>query len=1444
MASSEAHPSEQPKLVAVAKPLSLVPVGLKEAAIDSPSFRATAVHFCDQVEATERWLDGLAKAATKLSQEATNFEPLCTSFIQQCHPPNHFSEAILDHDYTLLALRRLADGISGLWLQTIIVMKNAQRLIADPIKNFLQNDLWPFKDARRNLEEARKNLDSALSRYSSQAKTKEPSSIREEAFQLHESRKAYLKASMDLGVLAPQLRFALDNLLARVSSDEWHDIVNLCRTSTSGLGKHSNEMTRIRNWSSDMAQGEKALRRELLSARKQIEESVEKATRPSRDLDDYSVSTVPNLGSGPAAMRRIPGGLPPASSKQGWLNLRTLTGKPTRISWVRRWFFVKNGIFGWLMQGSKSGGVEESEKIGVLLCGIRPPAHEERRFCFEVKTKDTSIILQAETQNDLSEWVSVFEAAKQKAVEEPGSTEFIASGGSSSADAAFAVSPASAPELAARRPDGQPANINAEEAHAGFLSVEGDTAGPLPSRTSFDVNALRRQAAREEGESSRDHASRILQKLDIHRKSTASPQMSSTGFSSSPPVTGTGIGSLIAASHTAMPFSPTHAQKPSLSKSDAKDSPQDATFLSTMAPTTLVNPPAQTNLTKTALKVGVDRGLDLGAVDVQGGMPSGLMANQWGSTNYGHVSRVERGEVGRSNDDSKILLHPPTSQSQSRRSSDPPTPLEGATLDGRSQSSARQSPVPSPRPPQSPPARHRKTIGAADGPAQPSPGVEGSTGFPQYYPPALRAHDTQFRMLFPNVATSERVVLVFRASWNATGNQELPGRVYATPSSLYFYSNHLGMVLVTGVSLETISKVTLESSSSHDYFYIHVTGRDAREEGRTTLKTILEAPKLLQRRLNFLVANCNNEDDVPLGLEPVLRTLVGLERQHPVEEEPTFDDLEEPDTSLHMNGSQRPSDDGMPKLIVDRNIYTGDGVAVNNDGADVIRFKLPSQPVQYTPINVTHLATEKVLDVSAKALLHIIFGDKSALCSSIYQERQASSIMQWPWVKLDDEGHFERQFEMEIPTKNVLRQSKTIKARDTQRINIANDHLCYMITDSKYPWHLPSADSFRLTSKMVITHVAKSKCKFAIFIKVDWLKTPWLSQSMIERRALDDLHLDALNMIDVVAEQVKRLGPNCHTRKAMDIFGYIGQLPPDSAQIVSASTNLLTDGQFRSSIRTHSIAGLVWESAQSKALNALSAILMSTFGLLKALFKAASLHALILAGLLASLSLNAWSTSTVASSWWRDRSAASYMARLGVTPNPTMSKAVYLKDLPRIYNPPLSTHNVIALSGSSSSSQCASTFQQLLSSTDLDASASLSSPAILASTSSSPFSQHATTHTSRRLQRTRRRLGTYRHDILVALRLVNRIEEESVRAEYENWLIDENEKCASVGEILRREGRDVGQRKGGKEGGAASDESGMFQGLDSKEKKQLARWHDEYCGSCKKESEAVGLSKV
>lgn len=65
---------------------------------------------------------------------------------------------------------------------------------------------------------------------------------------------------------------------------------------------------------------------------------------------------------------------------------------------------------------------------------------------------------------------------------------------------------------------------------------------------------------------------------------------------------------------------------------------------------------------------------------------------------------------------------------------------------------------------------------------------------------------------------------------------------------------------------------------------------------------------------------------------------------------------------------------------------------------------------------------------------------------------------------------------------------------DYQTIDVWNDHLCYVVTDRKTPWHLPYSQNFQLLSKVVITHVAKSSCKLAIYIKVDWIKSPGYAQ--------------------------------------------------------------------------------------------------------------------------------------------------------------------------------------------------------------------------------------------------------------------------------------------------------------------------------------------------------------
>ncbi|KAK5018153.1 SNF1-interacting protein [Cryomyces antarcticus] len=1382
---------QQAVLTPVGKPLSLIPVGLKEAALDSPTFRATAVHFSEQIDLVEKWLDNYVKAASKLASEVSTLEALVNTFLAYSTPPAQVSEATLDHDYTLLAIKRCGEGAREFWSHTLRSFKKSETILIDPIRVFLQTELRNFKDARRVLEQSQKTFDGLLSRYAGQTKSKEPSSLREDAFQLHESRKAYLKASMDFCVLAPHVRAALDRLLVKTFADQWREMKNSRDSTTSTFTKWGVEMERVRGWSRDMESSERAFKRELQMARKQLEDSAEYAARPSRELEDYSASTVAFLGSGAPSTASLNS---PAkqtagkSEKQGWLFLRSITGKPARTVWSRRWFFVKNGIFGWLVQGIRSGGVEESEKIGVLLCNVRPAFQEERRFCFEVKTKDTTILLQAETQSELAEWVAAFDIAKRRALEDPRSTDSTLNTGAPVTDAAFAISPPIAPEFAAKHTDGYIPPLGDDS--AGFERIGTLPVPDVGTRSSSDVSSMRRATVGDrDGDSGRDHAARIIQKLDLHRKSTASPQLTGT-----PPAGG--IASLISASHNILPVGP-GAPLQSL-VAETRVGTSNNMLTSTLAPSTLANPPAPTNLSKTAVVVSGERGVDLGRLDVTGGMPSGIMANLWGSTNWGYINRLERGEIRPGQD--RVASSP---SSPAQRPSEPPA--EGVakmdeTLDTSSKvlpSSGEMS-----RPPSPTRVTERRTISLnTDGRLQ-KPSLVGEA-FPNYYPVPLKAQDAQFRMLFPNVPRTDKVVLVFRATWNPNEQQEFPGRVYVTEREIYFYSHHLGLVLISGVTLKSITDVTAATGRDCDFLYLHLKeGNGQSGFTRITIKTFLEPLKLLQRRLNFLVQNCNSEE--PKSLEEVLKTLIKMEVVDSTAssgvdswDDASYSPIDEGDA----RSARRHEHDVKASIRIDGNLFEDPAAPA---GKDVTKFKLPSQPVVYAPQGMTEVAVEKEFHISAKALFHVMFGDKSAVFQMLYRDRWASSILQTPWTK-PEQGHLRRNFEYETKSADTLGRTRNEKYTDYQVINVLNDHLCYVVTDKKTPWHLPRHRDFMLTSKFVITHVAKSRCKLAVYTKVDWIRQPTFSRRVIERQALGDLTLDAQDVMDVVVEQAGKLGSHSSTNKAIQIYGHVGQATQATQCLASDVPPLSTPRRFV--VKRRTLSGLVFDNTLAQAGNLTITLIGWIRNAFQGVMKICTAHTIMVGLLVASMLFNSFYSYRDTSGWWNERNAGRFMARVGVKPNAVMSKAVYMKDVDDILSK--RTDFVAA-----SESGCRATFRELLVHTDMD------SPHELAG---SYLSEYPAKATARRLHRTRQHLGSYRHDLLVAMRVVNNIEQEMIKAEWENWLLDENVKCRRVGRMLSQ-----GEKA---ETNADQEVLNQWDGVEA--------WYQEYCGSCKEEWDLV-----
>ena len=683
------------------------------------------------------------------------------------------------------------------------------------------------------------------------------------------------------------------------------------------------------------------------------------------------------------------------------------------------------------------------------------------------------------------------------------------------------------------------------------------------------------------------------------------------------------------------------------------------------------------------------------------------------------------------------------------------------------------------------PPSHRKTISLDSDTQRASTATQ---DFPNYYPLQLKTQDAQFRLLFPNVRREEKVVLVFRATWNLNDQQEFPGRVYVTEKEVYFYSHYLGLVLISGIGLSSIAEVTAAPGRDCDFLFLHLKHNSTHNGfARVTIKTFLEPLRLLQKRLDFLIHNCNSEE--PVDLESIMKTLVKIEQEEASSgidthtmEYASGDSAREGNFMLRQNNLSRNQRD--LRAVVQSGNYI-------EEGKDVTKFKLPRQPVVFAPPGMDHAAVVRDFDISPKALFHILFGDKSAVWQLLYHERQAQRIKQTAWNQ-PTEGHQRREFEYQIGYSDMFGRSRQVAVVDYQMIDVSNDHLCYVVTDRKTAWHLPYYKNFLLLSKIVITHVAKSKCRLAIYTKVDWIKRPGITQSLITNRALRDLELDALDLVDVVAEQVRKLGAHSRTKKAIQIFGLIGQQTADSE---FAGSDTPSNIRTRRSMKRRTTTSLLLESVGS-LLQGIATTLMDWFiALFRWIWKTFDANSILLGILAISICINLLFSSWNTSQWWKERNAGKYMARLGVGPDPIMSHALYIRDLDVAANNLEEPFDTIG-------SRCRQNFQSLTSLTP--------------ETSLSRKPKSADTRTARRLQRTRQTLGTYRHDLLVAMRVVNSIEREVVQAEYEDWLMGENRRCSLLQDAIA--------------GNRTEHINGRLN--------EIKDWQSEYCNSCVVETNA------
>lgn len=379
---------------------------LKEATIDSPSFRASAEFVHVQINEIMRWTSTFAN---RLEAMSALMDPLWTavnSIVGDFEPP-FIHQNVLAQDYAALALARYSTATTSTFSSLISKIKTHYSRARSLIEKLNMGSFREYREARRQFEVKQLAYDEVSNSYAAIPCYTDPKMLRDAAWNLFDTRQQYLEACHCLclaistfeatftvklvGLLCDPFQLRTKSLISDLEQDPMELGIDMHRLRMS-VQRLKCTIPRIRA----------DLKKMIADFRAQASRS-----RPSQRIEDYyPVNEFLPQNYKPAIEANC-------SAKERFEYLHVKVNDTSKHSrWVRRWAFVRGGYFGWLTNSINHLMVHESPKISLLNCSVTPLNNVERRFCFMLDAQDKQIILQTFSRDSLKAWIDVFEYGK------------------------------------------------------------------------------------------------------------------------------------------------------------------------------------------------------------------------------------------------------------------------------------------------------------------------------------------------------------------------------------------------------------------------------------------------------------------------------------------------------------------------------------------------------------------------------------------------------------------------------------------------------------------------------------------------------------------------------------------------------------------------------------------------------------------------------------------------------------------------------------------------------------------------------------------------------------------------------------------------------------------------------------------------------------------------
>ncbi|XP_045447798.1 arf-GAP with coiled-coil, ANK repeat and PH domain-containing protein 2 [Melitaea cinxia] len=366
---------------------------------DSPKFREQLETEEASIESLEQKLDKVLKSCSVMIETGKTYMSHRSTFTNALWDlTGSFSE-----DATVqAALNRMIHALQEMTKFHSILLDQASRTVLKNLTAFIKVDIKGVKESKHHFDKISNDLDLALNR-NSQVSRHKPSDVEEVVNLLLATRSCFRHTALDhvqkITMLQARKRHEiLATFLSYLQAccTYHHQGADLSEDLEPFLKSTADEVATMRN-------DTKILDKEMENRHTIVN---------SKDTVLPSCKSVPTEGDSKDGLLSTPC-LKNLPRMQGYLFKRTSNAFKT---WNRRWFYLyDNRLVYRKRTGELNVTVMEED---LRLCTVKPVLDGERRFCFEVLSPSKSHMLQADSEDMLSAWVSALQNGIRSAIQQ------------------------------------------------------------------------------------------------------------------------------------------------------------------------------------------------------------------------------------------------------------------------------------------------------------------------------------------------------------------------------------------------------------------------------------------------------------------------------------------------------------------------------------------------------------------------------------------------------------------------------------------------------------------------------------------------------------------------------------------------------------------------------------------------------------------------------------------------------------------------------------------------------------------------------------------------------------------------------------------------------------------------------------------------------------------